>query len=61
MQKANLKRAFTETIILMMLTYLSRLGFGDDPKHRTKVEAMLKYEIKRMLLETSASDPFSIL
>lgn len=61
MQKANLRRALTETIILIMLTYLSRLGFGDDPKHRTKAEAMLKYEIKRMLMETSASDPFSIL
>lgn len=61
MQKANLRRALTETLILILLSYLSRLGFGDDPKHRTKAEAMLKYEIKRMLMETSASDPFSIL
>lgn len=57
MEYANLKRALTETIILMVLSLLSRLSFGDDPKHRAWWEALIKYEIKRMQLETAASMP----
>ena len=57
MEYANLKRALTETILLMVLSLLSRLNFGDDPKHRAWWEALIKYEIKRMDLETAASMP----
>ena len=57
MEYANLKRALTETILLMVLSLLSRLSFGDDPKHRAWWEALIKYEIKRMDLETAASMP----
>ena len=60
MQKANLRRALTETAILVALALISRLGFGDDPKHRTKAEAMAKYEVKRLLMETYASSPLNL-
>ena len=60
MQKANLRRALTETVILVALALISRLGFGDDPKHRTKAEAMTKYEVKRLLMETYASSPLNL-
>lgn len=59
-QKANIRRAITETMILAILYLLSTLGFGDDPKHRSKAEAMTKYEIKRMLMETQASNPINL-
>ena len=57
MEFANLKRAITEYNILIVLGLLSRLEFGNDPKHRGWWEALVKYEIKRMLLETGASAP----
>ena len=57
MEFANLKRAITEYNILVVLGLLSRLEFGNDPKHRGWWEALVKYEIKRMLLETGASAP----
>ena len=60
MEFANFKRARAETIILGILVLLSRLSFGDDPKDRSWAASILKYEIKRMLLETYASNPLNL-
>ena len=59
MEFSNVKRALTETIILMTLALISRLSFGDDPHNRTWAESMLKYEVRRMLLETGGSSPLA--
>lgn len=57
MEKANLNRAFTESCILVLFVILSRMGLGDDPKHRTWAEAFALYQIQRCKLETGASTP----
>ena len=58
-QKANLTRAFTESVLLVMIsTSIWSMGKYKD-KHRNKFYKTLLYELKRMEMEVKASNPLS--